>query len=56
MTYESFACYFALEAIAVWMLARAYYHRKARIESDAVERIRQKYQSHISRPSQTSKQ
>lgn len=59
MSYQEFASYFVLEAIAVWMIARAYERWSHRRYSDAAARMKAKYQSHLSRtasPARTSKQ
>lgn len=59
MTPAEFSPFLILAALCFFMAGRAYERRRANRISEAAERIRQKYQSHISRtgsPSQTSKQ
>lgn len=59
MTPQDFAPFAIAIAVSFFMAGRAYERRSAKRYSEASERIRQKYQSHISRtasPKRTSKQ
>lgn len=53
---KDFAPFAFAIAISFFMFGRRYERWKSARDNDAANRIRAKYQAHISRPSQTSKQ